>query len=134
MWEYRSPSKSVPPHYQCKLCQVTRLQNDMLAHVKGWKHCFRYMVSDREGGSSCLFSLREESFVTLGDVIVCFQKRNHPDKVPFEEDAALKDPSVRKTVKETAAEVEKAEGRGQLRVSNPYLLCLSHRSVKIGWF
>ena len=45
VWEYRSPSKSVPPHYQCKLCAVSRLQHDMLAHVKGWKHCFRYLVS-----------------------------------------------------------------------------------------
>lgn len=45
VWEYRSPSKSVPPHYHCKLCAVSRLQHDMLAHVKGWKHCFRYMVS-----------------------------------------------------------------------------------------
>lgn len=44
MWEYRSPSKSVPPHYQCKLCKVSRLQTDMLAHIKGWKHSFRYMV------------------------------------------------------------------------------------------
>lgn len=45
VWEYRSPSKSVPPHYHCKLCGVSRLQHDMLAHVKGWKHSFRYMVS-----------------------------------------------------------------------------------------
>lgn len=45
VWEYRSPSKSVPPHYQCKLCAVSRLQHDMLAHVKGWKHSFRYLVS-----------------------------------------------------------------------------------------
>lgn len=45
VWEYRSPSKSVPPHYHCKLCAVSRLQHDMLAHVKGWKHCFRYMAS-----------------------------------------------------------------------------------------
>lgn len=45
VWEYRSPSKSVPPHYQCKLCAVSRLQHDMLAHVRGWKHSFRYLVS-----------------------------------------------------------------------------------------
>ncbi|XP_067094308.1 uncharacterized protein si:ch211-197h24.6 isoform X2 [Osmerus mordax] len=86
VWEYRSPSKAVPPHYQCKLCQVTRLQNDMLAHVKGWKHGFRYM------------------------------KRNHPDKVPYEEEAAVKDPGVRKSIKDMAAEVERTEDRGQLRV------------------
>ncbi|XP_046906161.1 uncharacterized protein si:ch211-197h24.6 [Hypomesus transpacificus] len=86
VWEYRSPSKAVPPHYQCKLCQVTRLQNDMLAHIKGWKHGFRYM------------------------------KRNHPDKVPYEEEAAVKDPGVRKSIKDMAAEVERTEDRGQLRV------------------
>ncbi len=44
IWEYRSPSKSVPPHYQCKLCKVQRLQNEMAAHITGWKHGFRYMV------------------------------------------------------------------------------------------
>ncbi|KAJ8004943.1 hypothetical protein DPEC_G00141530 [Dallia pectoralis] len=86
VWEYRSPSKSVPPHYQCKLCRVSRLQTDMLAHIKGWKHSFRYM------------------------------KQNHSDKVPFEEEAATKDHEVRKKVKESAAEVEKAEGRGQIKV------------------
>ncbi|XP_038833167.1 uncharacterized protein si:ch211-197h24.6 isoform X2 [Salvelinus namaycush] len=86
VWEYRSPSKSVPPHYQCKLCKVSRLQTDMLAHIKGWKHSFRYM------------------------------KQNHSAKVPFEEDAATKDHEVRKKVKRAAAELEKAEGRGQLKV------------------
>ncbi|XP_071252452.1 uncharacterized protein [Salvelinus alpinus] len=86
VWEYRSPSKSVPPHYQCKLCKVSRLQTDMLAHIKGWKHSFRYM------------------------------KQNHSAKVPFEEDAATKDHEVRKKVKKAAAELEKAEGRGQLKV------------------
>lgn len=44
IWEYRSPSKSVPPHYQCKLCKVQRLQNEMAAHITGWKHGFRYIV------------------------------------------------------------------------------------------
>ncbi|XP_067365746.1 uncharacterized protein si:ch211-197h24.6 isoform X1 [Channa argus] len=86
VWEYRSPSKSVPPHYQCKLCAVSRLQHDMLAHVKGWKHSFRYL------------------------------KKIHPDKVTCEEEEAIKDPSVRKMVKDVAAEVEKAEGRGQIKV------------------
>ncbi|XP_020332577.1 uncharacterized protein LOC109885131 isoform X6 [Oncorhynchus kisutch] len=87
VWEYRSPSKSVPPHYQCKLCKkVSRLQTDMLAHIKGWKHSFRYM------------------------------KQNHSAKMPFKEDAATKDHEVRKKVKEAAAELEKAEGRGQLKV------------------
>nr|XP_029509591.1 uncharacterized protein LOC115124319 isoform X2 [Oncorhynchus nerka] len=87
VWEYRSPSKSVPPHYQCKLCKkVSRLQTDMLAHIKGWKHSFRYM------------------------------KQNHSAKMPFKEDAATKDHEVRKKVKEAAAELERAEGRGQLKV------------------
>ncbi|XP_033496705.2 uncharacterized protein LOC117265960 [Epinephelus lanceolatus] len=86
VWEYRSPSKSVPPHYQCKLCTVSRLQHDMLAHVKGWKHSFRYL------------------------------KKIHPDKVTHEEEEAVKDPAVRKAIKEIAAEVEKTEGRGQLKV------------------
>lgn len=44
------------------------------------------------------------------------QKQNHPAKMPFEEDAATKDHEVRKKVKEAAAELEKAEGRGQLKV------------------
>lgn len=43
-------------------------------------------------------------------------KRNHPDKVPYEEETAVKDPGVRKSIKDAAAEVEKTEGRGQLRV------------------
>lgn len=86
VWEYRSPSKSVAPHYQCKLCAVSRLQHDMLAHVKGWKHSFRYL------------------------------KKVHPDKVIHEEEEAIKDPVVRKAIKEISAAVEKSEGRGQLKV------------------
>ncbi|XP_070692021.1 uncharacterized protein [Pempheris klunzingeri] len=86
VWEYRSPSKSVPPHYQCKLCAVSRLQHDMLAHVKGWKHSYRYL------------------------------KKVHPDKITYEEEEAVKDPAVRKAIKEVAAGVEKTEGRGQLKV------------------
>ncbi|KAM9851634.1 uncharacterized protein ACBR49_004791 isoform 2-T2 [Aulostomus maculatus] len=86
VWEYRSPSKSVPPHYQCKLCAVSRLQHDMLAHVKGWKHSFKYL------------------------------QKLHPDKVTCTEEEAIKDPAVRKMIKTVAAEVEKTEGRGQLKV------------------
>lgn len=86
VWEYRSPTKSVPPHYQCKLCKVQRLQNEMAAHITGWKHCFRYI------------------------------KKSHPDKMPHEEEAATKDPAIRKAVKAAAAEVEKEGGRGQIRV------------------
>lgn len=44
------------------------------------------------------------------------QKQNHSAKMPFKEDAATKDHEVRKKVKEAAAELEKAEGRGQLKV------------------
>ncbi|CAJ1062181.1 uncharacterized protein LOC109997432 isoform X1 [Xyrichtys novacula] len=86
VWEYRSPSKSVPPHYQCKLCAVSRLQHDMVAHVKGWKHSFRYM------------------------------KKVYPDKLTHEEEEGVKDPAIRKKIKEAAADVEKTEGRGQLKV------------------
>ncbi|CAG6015492.1 unnamed protein product [Menidia menidia] len=86
VWEYRSPSKAVQPHYQCKLCSLSRLQHDMIDHVKSWKHCFRYM------------------------------KKAHPDRVPCEEEDAIKDPSVKRIVKAAAAEVEKMEGRGQIKV------------------
>ncbi|XP_041844919.1 uncharacterized protein si:ch211-197h24.6 isoform X2 [Melanotaenia boesemani] len=86
VWEYRSPSKSVLPHYQCKLCSLSRLQHDMIDHVKGWKHGFRYM------------------------------KKAHPGKVTCEEEDAIKDPVVRRTVKAAVAEVEKTEGRGQIKV------------------
>lgn len=57
----------------------------MAAHITGWKHGFKYM------------------------------KQNHKDKVPHEEEDALKDPAIRKAVKAAAAEVEKAEGRGQIK-------------------
>ncbi|XP_058503511.1 uncharacterized protein si:ch211-197h24.6 isoform X1 [Solea solea] len=86
VWEYRSPSKSVPPHYQCKLCAVSRVQHDMIAHVRGWKHSFKYL------------------------------QKAHPEKITCEEAEATKDPAERKKVKEAAAEVEQIEGRGQLRV------------------
>ncbi|XP_072548357.1 uncharacterized protein [Salminus brasiliensis] len=86
IWEYRSPTKSVPPHYQCKLCKVQRLQNEMAAHITGWKHGFNYI------------------------------KRSYPDKVPHDEESATKDPAIRKAIKAAAAEVEKEEGRGQVRV------------------
>lgn len=45
------------------------------------------------------------------------QKKVHPDKVTHEEEEAIKDPVVRKSIKEVSAAVEKAEGRGQLKVS-----------------
>lgn len=58
------------------------------------------------------------------------QKKIHPDKVTHEEEEAVKDPAVRKAIKEIAAEVEKTEGRGQLKVS---VRCISqqqlHRSL-----
>ncbi|XP_076869274.1 uncharacterized protein LOC143519572 isoform X2 [Brachyhypopomus gauderio] len=86
VWEYRSPTKSVPPHYQCKLCKVQLLQHEMAAHIIGWKHCFRYL------------------------------KRNNPEKMPEEEPEAAKNPVIRRSIKTAATEVEKTEGRGQLKV------------------
>ncbi|XP_067304683.1 uncharacterized protein si:ch211-197h24.6 [Pseudorasbora parva] len=86
IWEYRSPSKSAPPHYQCKLCALQQLQNEMAIHISGWKHSFRYM------------------------------KQYYKDKVPYEEEEAHKDPSIRKAIKAAAAEVEKTEGRGQIKM------------------
>ncbi|XP_061530840.1 uncharacterized protein si:ch211-197h24.6 [Phycodurus eques] len=92
VWEYRSPSKTVPPHYECKLCRVPRSQHDMIAHVKGWKHNYIYM------------------------------KKAHPDKVHWEEEDAVKDPAVRKMIKDSLAEVEQLGGRGQVKVimKEPY--------------
>ncbi|XP_034153743.1 uncharacterized protein si:ch211-197h24.6 isoform X1 [Pangasianodon hypophthalmus] len=86
VWEYRSPSKSVPPHYQCRLCKVQQLQNEMVAHITGWKHCFRYM------------------------------KHAHPEKVSHKEEEVKQDPDTKRAVRAIAAEVEKAEGRGQIKV------------------
>ncbi|XP_053743098.1 uncharacterized protein si:ch211-197h24.6 [Synchiropus splendidus] len=86
VWEYRSPSKSFPPHYVCKLCAFARFQNDMIPHLKGWKHIYKYM------------------------------RKVHPDKVNCEEEQASKDPTVRQVLKTAAAEVEQSEGRGQIKV------------------
>ncbi|XP_037532244.1 uncharacterized protein si:ch211-197h24.6 [Nematolebias whitei] len=86
VWEYRSPSKTVQPHYLCKLCSLSCVQHDIVDHVKGWKHCFKYM------------------------------KKYHPDKITFEDGDVVKDPSLKGPLRTAAAEVEKAEGRGQIRV------------------
>ncbi|KAJ0000382.1 hypothetical protein NQD34_012224 [Periophthalmus magnuspinnatus] len=86
VWEYRSPSKSLPPHYHCKLCNVIQVQTHMFEHIKGWKHSFRYI------------------------------KKVHPDKVPFEEEAVHKDQTLKQTIKDNAVEIENTEGRGQLKV------------------
>ncbi|XP_028281606.1 uncharacterized protein LOC114448681 isoform X2 [Parambassis ranga] len=86
VWEYRSPSKSVQPHYQCKLCAMSGLQHDVIEHTKGWKHSFRYM------------------------------KKAHHEKVIWEEENAVKDPAIRRSIKEAAAEIEKMAGRGQIKV------------------
>ncbi|KAF5904348.1 meckelin-like isoform X1, partial [Clarias magur] len=88
IWEYRSPSKSVPPHYQCRLCKVQWLQNEMAAHVSGWKHCFKYL------------------------------KHAHAEKIPHEEEQVGKNPAIKKEMRAAAAEVEQAEGRGQIKVVN----------------
>lgn len=66
----------------------------------------------------------------------CSQKRAHPDKVTCEEEEAIKDPAVRKKIKEAAAEVEKTEGRGQLKVivrriiTGPLYCCSSDMDFK----
>lgn len=46
------------------------------------------------------------------------QQKAHPDKVTQTEEEAVRDPAVRKAIKEAAAEVEKSEGRGQLKVTS----------------
>lgn len=59
---------------------------------------------------------------------LCFlaQQKAHPDKVTQNEEEATKDPAIRKSIKEAAAEVEKSEGRGQLKVTS----CTSDTKVK----
>ncbi|XP_060756169.1 uncharacterized protein LOC132867337 [Neoarius graeffei] len=86
VWEYRSPSKSVPPHYQCRLCKVQRLQNEMVAHITGWKHCFKYI------------------------------KHTHPEKMPHEEEEVAKNPTVKREIRVIATDLEKTAGRGQVKV------------------
>nr|XP_057940475.1 uncharacterized protein si:ch211-197h24.6 isoform X2 [Doryrhamphus excisus] len=86
VWEYRSPSKTVPPHYLCKICSVSRLLQDMVAHVKSWRHNLRYL------------------------------KKEYPNKVTSEEEECLKDATLKKKVKDITAEVEKMDGRGQIKV------------------
>ncbi|KAM9436279.1 uncharacterized protein Hap1MRO34_000775 [Clarias gariepinus] len=88
IWEYRSPSKSVPPHYQCRLCKVQWLQNEMAAHITGWRHCFKYL------------------------------KHAHAEKIPHEEEQVGKNPAIKKEMRAAAAEVEQTEGRGQIKVVN----------------
>lgn len=46
------------------------------------------------------------------------QQKAHPGKVTQSEEEAIKDPVIRKSIKEAAAEVEKSEGRGQLKVTS----------------
>ncbi|XP_060756166.1 uncharacterized protein LOC132867335 isoform X2 [Neoarius graeffei] len=86
VWEYCSPSKSVPPHYKCSLCKVQQLQHEMVAHIIGWKHCFRYL------------------------------KSAHPKKVFYKEGDIKQDAEAKRTIRAIAAEVEKAEGRGEIEV------------------
>lgn len=86
VWEYRSPSLSVAPLYHCKVCNVHQYQGHMLAHIAGWKHSIRYI------------------------------KKEHPDKIPFSEEDVVKDPTLKKTLKEVTAELANTVGRGQLKV------------------
>ncbi|XP_008321251.1 uncharacterized protein LOC103388148 isoform X2 [Cynoglossus semilaevis] len=92
VWEYRSPSKSVPPHYQCKLCLVSCTQSAMIAHIKSWKHSFKYM------------------------------KKFHPNKTNWQVEEVTKNSALKNKVKEAALEVEKIEGQGKPRVvlKEPY--------------
>lgn len=55
------------------------------------------------------------------------QKKTHPGKVIWEEEDGVKDPTVRKAIKVAAAEVEKAEGRGQIRVRNKLITITSSK-------
>lgn len=50
-------------------------------------------------------------------LFVFTQKKVYPNRVTHEEEEAIRDPAVRKTIKEVSAEVEKTEGRGQIKVS-----------------
>uniref|UniRef100_A0AAY4DRW3 Uncharacterized protein n=1 Tax=Denticeps clupeoides TaxID=299321 RepID=A0AAY4DRW3_9TELE len=86
VYEYRSPTKSAPPYYVCRLCKVQQLQLEMVSHIKGWKHSFRYL------------------------------RRNHPNKVSHGESDINKDQSLRKALKETVLKVVKSEGRGNHKV------------------
>lgn len=52
------------------------------------------------------------------------QKKYHPEKVTFAEEEIVKDPSLKGPLREAAAEVEKIEGRGQIRVSDRPLMQL----------
>jgi len=61
--------------------------------------------------------------IHISIIIFGKQKQNHKDKVPYEEANALKDPTTRKAIKAAAAEVEKAEGRGQIKVKDCMLMC-----------
>lgn len=137
IWEYRSPSKSAPPHYQCKLCVVQQLQNEIAAHITGWKHSFRYMVQSSQSlvnQISQISSAHASDIMHIHILIIFFffffgkQKQNHKDKVPHEEEDALKDPTIRKAIKAAAAEVEKAEGRGQIKVKDCRLMCFKDES------
>lgn len=77
---------SIAPLYHCKVCNVHQVQCHMLAHVAGWKHSIRYI------------------------------KKEHPDKITFTEEEVAKDPTLKKTLKEVAAELASTEGKGQLKV------------------
>lgn len=116
VWEYRSPSKTVQPHYICKLCSLSCVQHDITDHVKGWKHCFKYMVGTRVGQYWITNKLNTHNFLRFT------QKKYHPDKITFEEEEVVKDPSLKGPLRVAAAEVEKLEGRGLIRVSDGPLM------------
>lgn len=66
-------------------------------------------------------------YLVIQYVCVCMQKKAHPDKVTCEEEDVIKDNVVKKNVKAIVAEVEKTEGRGQIKVGDsPLLPCCSY--------
>lgn len=73
-------------------------------------------------GESC-FLLSTADFKAAArrlTVFVCVvpgeQKKVYPDRVPYEEEEAVKDAAIKKLVKEVGTEVERTEGRGIVRV------------------
>lgn len=46
------------------------------------------------------------------------QKHAHPEKMAYKEEEVKQDPDTKRSVRAIAAEVEKDEGRGQMKVRN----------------
>lgn len=67
-------------------------------------------------------------FCHMDTIFSCKQKHLHKDKVPHEEEDAAKETAVRKAIKTAAAEVEQAEGRGQIKVKDKNLTAVFEKS------